>query len=140
MSSSPTRPAALAIVNARIWTADLRRPWADALLVRDGRVELLGSSAEVRKRAGSTVPVVDARGGMLLPAWVDARDADGFAAVVAAARAGRATGEPLRVGSAADLTLLDRDLSRRDAAGVAGIALMLRDGAVLADPAGLVPA
>ena len=50
----------LAIVNARVWTNDPRRPWAEAVLVRDGRVLALGSTAELRKRAGAGVRVVDA--------------------------------------------------------------------------------
>ena len=45
----------LAIVNARVWTGDVRRPWADAILVREERIEIVGSSAEVKKRASSEV-------------------------------------------------------------------------------------
>ena len=53
-------PPALAIVNARVWTNDPRRPWAEAVLVRDGRVLALGPTAELRKRAGAEVRVIDA--------------------------------------------------------------------------------
>ncbi len=48
-------------VNARIRTGDPRRPWADAMLVREGRVVAIGSSAELRKRADN-VEVIDALG------------------------------------------------------------------------------
>jgi predicted amidohydrolase YtcJ len=58
-SSTPT---ALAIVNARVWTGDPRRPWADAVFLRAGRIEAVGSSAEVRKRAGAATKVIDAKG------------------------------------------------------------------------------
>jgi len=57
--TSEAQPS-LAIVNARVWTNDPRRPWAEAVLVRDGRVLALGSTAELRKRAGAEVRVVDA--------------------------------------------------------------------------------
>ena len=57
----------LAIVNARVWTNDPRRAWADALLVRDGRVLAVGSSAELRKRAGRDARIVDARGSVVRP-------------------------------------------------------------------------
>jgi hypothetical protein len=57
----------LAIVNARVWTNDPRRAWADALLVRDGRVLAVGSSAELRKRAGLAARIVDARGSVVRP-------------------------------------------------------------------------
>jgi hypothetical protein len=60
-------PPVLAIVNARVWTNDPRRPWADAVLVREDRVIAVGSSAELRKRAGATALIVDARGWLVLP-------------------------------------------------------------------------
>jgi hypothetical protein len=61
-------PPALAIVNARVWTNDPRRRWADAVLVREGRLLAVGSSAELRKRAGAGAVIVDARGWLVLPA------------------------------------------------------------------------
>ncbi len=48
-------------VNARIRTGDPRRPWADAMLVRDGHVVAVGSSAEMRKLVVD-VEVIDALG------------------------------------------------------------------------------
>ncbi|MCY7378725.1 MAG: amidohydrolase [Gemmatimonadaceae bacterium] len=71
LAPAPAPVAALAIVNARVWTGDPRRPWADAVLVRGERIELVGSSAEVKKRAGSAT-VVDAKGMMVTPGFVDA--------------------------------------------------------------------
>ena len=63
----------LAVVNARVWTGDPRRPWADALAVRGDRVASVGASAAVRKlAAGSGARVVDAAGGMVVPGFVDA--------------------------------------------------------------------
>jgi predicted amidohydrolase YtcJ len=56
----------LAIVNARVWTGIPARPWADAVLVRDGRVLAVGSSAELRKRAGTSALIVDAGRRLLL--------------------------------------------------------------------------
>ena len=71
LAPAPAPVAALAIVNARVWTGDPRRPWTDAILVRGERIEMVGSSAEVKKRAGSAT-VVDARGMMVTPGFVDA--------------------------------------------------------------------
>ena len=71
LQPAPAPKAALAIVNARVWTGDPRRPWADALLVRGERIEMVGSSAEVKKRAGAA-KVVDAKGMMVTPGFVDA--------------------------------------------------------------------
>ena len=67
----------LAIVNARVWTNDPRRAWADALLVQGGRVLAVGSSAELRKRAGSDARIVDARGLVVRPIERDSTLAPG---------------------------------------------------------------
>ena len=67
-SSSP--PVTLAVVNARIWTGDAKRPWADAIAVRGDRIAAVGSSAEVRKMSG-TARVIDAGGQMLVPGFID---------------------------------------------------------------------
>lgn len=53
---------ALAFVNGRIRTNDVRRPVADALAISGKELVLVGSSAEVRKLAGTVARVVDLRG------------------------------------------------------------------------------
>ncbi len=66
---SPT--VSLAIVNARVWTGDERRPWADAIAVSGERVAAVGSSAEIRKLAQNGARVIDAQGGMVVPGFID---------------------------------------------------------------------
>jgi predicted amidohydrolase YtcJ len=61
----------LAIVNARVWTADPRRPWADAVAVAGDRIAAVGSGAEVRKLVPAGARVIDARGMMLVPGFID---------------------------------------------------------------------
>jgi len=70
--SSPQSPVSLAIVNARVWTGDPRRPWADAVAVRGDRIAAVGSSAEVRKMSVASTRVIDAKGQMLVPGFEDA--------------------------------------------------------------------
>lgn len=62
----------LAIVNARVWTGDTRRPWADAVAVQGNQIAAVGSSAEIRKLAGATTRVIDAKGAMVVPGFTDA--------------------------------------------------------------------
>lgn len=62
----------LAVVNARVWTGDSRRPWADAVAVRGERIAVVGSSAEVKKLATTATRIVDARGQMVVPGFIDA--------------------------------------------------------------------
>ena len=61
----------LAIVNARVWTGDERRPWADALLTSGDRITQIGASAEVMKRVNATTRVLDARGMLVVPGFID---------------------------------------------------------------------
>jgi predicted amidohydrolase YtcJ len=61
----------LAVVNARIWTADPRRPWADAIAVAGDRIAAVGSSAEIRKLAPAGARVIDAHGQMVTPGFID---------------------------------------------------------------------
>ena len=61
----------LAVVNARVWTGDPRRPWADAIAVRGDRIAAVGSSAEVRKMAATDTRIVDAAGRLVVPGFID---------------------------------------------------------------------
>ncbi|HKG93124.1 MAG TPA: amidohydrolase, partial [Gemmatimonadaceae bacterium] len=62
----------LAVVNARVWTGDSRRPWADAVAVRGDRIAAVGSSAEVKKMAGADTRVIDGGGRMMVtPGFID---------------------------------------------------------------------
>ena len=111
----PAPESTLAIVNARVRTGDPRRPWADAVLVRGDRVVGVGSSAEIRKRAGAGTRVVDAKG----------------AIVVHGAPAGR-----IAVGSPADLLVLDRPPDAADEPpATERILLALERGIVVLDRA-----
>ncbi|MEJ7759687.1 MAG: amidohydrolase [Gemmatimonadaceae bacterium] len=73
MSMTPPGVPTLAIVNAKIWTANPRQPWADAVAVSGDRIIAVGSSAEISKLAGVTpgARVIDARGGMVAPGFID---------------------------------------------------------------------
>ncbi|MEO7368596.1 MAG: amidohydrolase, partial [Gemmatimonadaceae bacterium] len=63
----------LAIVNAKVWTANPAQPWASGIAVSGNRIALVGSSAEVAKlaaaRAGARV--IDAHGGLVTPGFID---------------------------------------------------------------------
>jgi predicted amidohydrolase YtcJ len=70
-NSGDSSPVTLAVVNARVWTGDTRRPWADAIAMRGERIAAVGSSAEVKKLAGADARVIDAKGAMLVPGFID---------------------------------------------------------------------
>lgn len=70
-SGGTRAPVTLAVVNARIWTGDAKRPWAEAIAARGDRIAAVGSSAEIRKLAGADAKVIDAHGQMLVPGFID---------------------------------------------------------------------
>jgi predicted amidohydrolase YtcJ len=62
--------------NGTIATMDRARPRADAMLVRDGRIVLIGSEADLRAGAGAAERVerVDLGGRFVCPGFVDAHN------------------------------------------------------------------
>ena len=71
-SGATSAPVTLAVVNARIWTGNAKRPWAEAIAVKGDSIAAVGSSAEIRKMAGADTKVIDAKGQMLVPGFNDA--------------------------------------------------------------------
>ena len=61
----------IAVVNARVWTGDARRPRAEAVAASGDRIVAIGSNAEIRAFSAVPTRVVDGRGGMLTPGFID---------------------------------------------------------------------
>lgn len=64
----------LLIRNARVYTVDAERPWAEAVAVRDGRIAAVGNDAEAVAAAPRRALEIDAAGRLLLPGFVDAHN------------------------------------------------------------------
>jgi predicted amidohydrolase YtcJ len=62
----------IAILNSRIYTGDMSRPWAEAIAVKDGKVAAVGSSAEVKALCGRSTQVFEMPGRLVTPGIVDA--------------------------------------------------------------------
>ncbi|MGW0534112.1 amidohydrolase [Streptomyces sp. NPDC003032] len=67
-------PADLVLRNARIHTVDPDLPAAEALAVRDGRLAWLGPDAEADRWTGPGTRVIDGRGRLVLPGFIDAHN------------------------------------------------------------------
>lgn len=62
----------LAVLNATVYTIDDARPKAQAIGVRGGRFEIVGTSDEVRQRITRQTKVIDGQGLTILPGFIDA--------------------------------------------------------------------
>lgn len=65
------KPADLILTNGVVYTADDKRPIAQAVAVRDGKIVVVGVAADVRKVAGSSTRVIDLQGKTVLPGMTD---------------------------------------------------------------------
>lgn len=70
--AAPVTPD-LVITNARVFTNDLARPWAEAVAIKGDRVVAVGTAAFVTASAAPHTRVIDAGGRVLVPGFNDAR-------------------------------------------------------------------
>jgi predicted amidohydrolase YtcJ len=73
-TNAPHPPAARADVvvrNARIYTVDAARSWAEALAIADGRLVFVGGESDAGSWVGADTRVLDAGGRLILPAFHD---------------------------------------------------------------------
>src|SRR5258708_6149231 len=59
------------LVNGKIVTVDAQSSMREALAIREGQIIALGSSAEMRKRAGPQSRVIDVKGRTVIPGLID---------------------------------------------------------------------
>lgn len=64
-------PADLVFRNGAVYTVDESRPWAEAVAVRNGVIEFVGSGDEVGPFVGPLTKVIDLEGRMMLPGLQD---------------------------------------------------------------------
>jgi predicted amidohydrolase YtcJ len=70
--SATTQPADLIVTSARVYTVDPNHPFAQALAVRNGRIQFVGSAQEALVLRGPSTRVLDAGGHTVIPGMVDA--------------------------------------------------------------------
>jgi len=63
--------ASLAVVHARVWTGNAAHPWAEALAAHGDRILAVGDAASIQKLIAPRTRVLDARGGMVTPGFID---------------------------------------------------------------------
>jgi len=70
-ASTAVEPADLLLLNGYVYTVDPARSVAQAVAVKDGLVQAVGSDAELRSLQGPDTEVIDLQGRMLLPGLQD---------------------------------------------------------------------
>ena len=63
--------ADLVVRNAKVYTADSQRPWADAVAIKGDRIAWVGDDSGAGAKIGPSTRVIDAGGKMLLPGFID---------------------------------------------------------------------
>jgi predicted amidohydrolase YtcJ len=64
--------ADVVLVDGKVFTASRERPWAKALAVRGDRLLAVGSSAQAERWRGRGTRLVDLRGAVVVPGFIDA--------------------------------------------------------------------
>jgi predicted amidohydrolase YtcJ len=68
----PADTATLVFINGNVYTANEKRPRAEAVAVKDDRIIFVGSNADAKKYQGANTRVIDLHGGTVLPGLTDA--------------------------------------------------------------------
>jgi predicted amidohydrolase YtcJ len=59
------------VVHGKVYTANARQQWAEAVALRGGKIIAVGSDAEISKLRNTSTKVIDAGGRLVLPGFVD---------------------------------------------------------------------
>jgi predicted amidohydrolase YtcJ len=142
--------ADIALRSGKVFTMDPAQPWAEAVIIQDGRVLHVGEDYKIDELAGPRTRIIDLHGRLVVPGLCDAHTQLLSAALAEhgidleealpgftvygdfASRAEDACG-PIRVGGYADLVVLDRDLFEARPDEIAGtrIDLTLFEGEIV---------
>jgi predicted amidohydrolase YtcJ len=69
--TAPTAKATVIVTNARVYTVNGKRPWADAVAIGGDRILAVGSSEAIDELRDKNTRVIDARGRLVLPGFTD---------------------------------------------------------------------
>jgi predicted amidohydrolase YtcJ len=123
--------------SGKVYTMDPDSPWAEAIVIKDGRVIHVGEDYKLDQLVGPQTRVIDLQGRLVLPGFceehlqhledqIEDRDVDleeilgGYTFVREFESREHDECDPIRVGSFADLIVLDRDLFEIPPGEIAG--------------------
>jgi hypothetical protein len=71
VSNKKSEVADMILLNGNIWTVNPYQPWAEAVAVEGGKILQVGSTSEIKKLAGAKTQIIDLRGDLVLPGFID---------------------------------------------------------------------
>ena len=75
-SFAEARPdyADLILTNARVYTLDKAQPWAEAVVIDDGKIVYVGKAKRAKKLQGPATQLLDLKGKTVMPGFISAHD------------------------------------------------------------------
>ena len=70
-TADPPAPADLVLTNGKVVTVDAKRPEAQAVAVRGGRILAVGSEKDIRRLIAASTTVIDLKGALAIPGLID---------------------------------------------------------------------
>src|SRR6266404_4334359 len=71
MSHAQPKRADVIITHARVYTVNAKKPWAEAIAIRQHHIVAVGSAAEIDQWRGTQTQLIDAQGRLVLPGFFD---------------------------------------------------------------------
>jgi len=65
------KSADLILVNGKVYTVDRNQPWAEAVVVKDGKIVYVGNEKEAKTYKTSSTEVVDCKGNFVMPGFIE---------------------------------------------------------------------
>jgi predicted amidohydrolase YtcJ len=64
-------PADIIVVHGRVYTENVKAPWAQAVAIRGGKIAAVGDDSAIERMRGMGTKVIDAGGKLVLPGFTD---------------------------------------------------------------------
>jgi predicted amidohydrolase YtcJ len=71
ISFSQTENADLIIRNGKVWTVDIKNPYAEAIAIKNDKIIFVGSNDAVKTKTDKNTRIIDAGGKLILPGFID---------------------------------------------------------------------
>ena len=65
------KSADLILVNGKVYTVNKKQPWAEAVVVKDGKIVFVGKEKEARTYANTNTEIVDCKGQFVMPGFIE---------------------------------------------------------------------